>query len=238
VVSQLLFGWQLEVLEEKGLWAFVRQMDGYLGWAYLPYLRETPAPFPTHLVLAPEMILRKRPALNGNILARLLGGAAVQVSAMKGKWAQVVAHFTGWAPAGQLRSLAELPFTQEARQTMMMKDANSLVGVPYLWGGISSYGIDCSGLAQLLYRWIGIPIPRDADMQYEAGRKVEPPFRPGDLLFYAESGSLSKITHVSISIGGWKIIHSSRSRNGVYYDDVLKDRYLREAFIGACTFPG
>jgi cell wall-associated NlpC family hydrolase len=92
-------------------------------------------------------------------------------------------------------------------------------------------------LAQLLHRWVGInTLPRDADLQYEAGKKIEPPFQPGDLLFFGEKGEKRSITHVAISMGNWRIIHSSRSHNGVYIDDVQEVEHLRDSFIGAATF--
>ena len=61
----------------------------------------------------------------------------------------------------------------------------------------------------------------------EAGRPVEEPFKPGDLLFFGEAGAGRHITHVAISLGGWEIIHASRSRNGVYHDDVQAVDHLR-----------
>ena len=85
----------------------------------------------------------------------------------------------------------------------------------------------------LLHRWIGVRIPRDADMQQAAARPVQPPFKPGDLFFFDESGEKKHATHVGISLGGRKMIHSSRSRNGVYVDDLDKVDSLQAIYMGA-----
>ena len=73
-------------------------------------------------------------------------------------------------------------------------------------------------------------------MQFDAGQPVEPPFRPADLLFFGESSERRNITHVGVSLGGWRILHASRSRNGVYEDDVQAVEHLGDSFVGARTF--
>jgi len=132
--------------------------------------------------------------------------------------------------------LTELPETIEEKRKKLIEDSMRLIGVPYLWGGTSGNGIDCSGFARLLHRWIGVDIPRDADMQHAAAKPVEPPFEVGNLLFFAEGDSERKITHVGMSLGGWKMIHSSRSRNGVYVDDVQERESLMDIFISGGSF--
>jgi hypothetical protein len=248
MVSQLLNGWPLEVLLEEGRWAFVRLLDGYLGWAYEPYLAEVAIPAPTHIVCEPVSLLRIAPDADAPSVNRILGGTAV-VAEGRGKWTHVKLsgdpsaplrpELEGWVPAADLRALSAMPADEAGRRRQVVADAALFAGVPYLWGGCTAFGIDCSGFAQLLHRLSGVLIPRDADMQYDAGQPVEYPYRPGDLLFFGESDAEArKITHVAVSLGGWHIVHSSRSRNGVHVDDVQAVEHLRESFVGARTFLG
>lgn len=233
--SQLVYGWTLEILLEEGPWALVRQMDGYMGWAYLPYLREKPAPEPTHLVVSPVCEIHASPHWQARVVTRVLIGTSVRITAREDGWAEIIASERGWVRSDDLRSYFELPKTPEARRATMMADAARMVGVPYEWGGSSAHGIDSAGFTQLLHRGVGIIIPRDADMQYAAGAPVEPPFGPGDLVFFGEDGN-RMISDVGVSTGGWNIIHSSRMHNGVYFDDVQAVPYLKENYLYGATY--
>lgn len=248
MVTQLVNGMQVEVLQEEGRWVYGRKhhdssapldaADHYIGWTYRPYLDPAPVPPATHLVTAPVGLLRAEPCLPSGLVTRLLGGSAVSVTGHQAEWARLVlaGGEQGWLPQAELRALADLPQAESQRRENLLKDAFTMIGVPYLWGGCSAHGIDCSGFAQLLHRWIGIALPRDADMQYAAGKPVEPPFEAGDLLFFGEKGENRRITHVAISLGGWRIIHSSRARNGIQVDDVQLVEGLRQSFLCAATY--
>jgi cell wall-associated NlpC family hydrolase len=236
LASELYYGTELEILEEQGQWVFTRQGDGYLGWAYKPYLTSDSSAEATHLVLAPSCELRTQPDLDGEIITRLVSGTGVCVEEQQAAWTKVTAHKTGWLPSAMLRAIRGLPDSLEERQKALLEDSARMIGVPYLWGGASGNGIDCSGLTRLLYRWVGVEIPRDADMQHEAAKPVEPPFEIGDLLFFTNSDSTRKITHVGMSLGGWKIVHSSRVNNGVYIEDVQARESLKHIFVSAGTF--
>jgi hypothetical protein len=234
--SELYFNTDLEVLDEQGKWVFTRQTDGYLGWAYHPYLNEGQAPTATHLALAPVIELRAEPNETSDVVTRIMSGSGVSVEKTSDGWSLVQANKSGWVRSIHLRATNDLPKTLEEKRAAIIQDSQRMTGIPYLWGGISGNGIDCSGFARLLHRWIGINIPRDADMQCNTAKPIEPPFEVGDLLFFAEDDGKRNITHVGISLGGWKMIHSSRGRNGVYVDDVVDGSFLKKIFASAGSF--
>lgn len=236
LASELCYGTNLEVLDEQKNWVLTRQQDGYLGWAYRSYLADGLAASPTHIVLAPSLALHTEPEENSTIITRVLSGTGVIVQEKRGAWSCISANQSGWVPSKDLRALAEIPETTEPKRTLLIEDAQRMIGVPYLWGGTSGNGIDCSGFARLLHRWVGVDIPRDADMQFEAAKPVEPPFAAGDLFFFAEKDRQRKITHVGVSLGGWTMIHSSRRNNGVYIDDLQRHSSLRDIYVSAGSF--
>jgi cell wall-associated NlpC family hydrolase len=234
--SELYYGTELEILDENGNWVFTRQSDGYLGWAYRRYLNEGAAPTATHLVLVPSIEMRESPDQASGVVTRLVSGTGVGVVEKRGEWALVEANWAGWVPSSSLRPMADIPKEIEEKRKLMTADALRMIGVPYLWGGTSGNGIDCSGFARLLHRWVGVTIPRDADMQHAAAKPVEPPYETGDLFFFGEGDSERGITHVGVSLGGWTMIHSSRGNNGVYLDNLQERKSLMDIFVSAGSF--
>ncbi len=237
-VSQLLNGVLLEKLLQEGDWLYVRQADGYLGWVYALYVGVQPPVEAAHLVGVPVAHLHLEPDTQAGLVSRVLGGTAVSVINHAGEWSQITlaGGKTGWLRTAALRPTADLPEDENGRRQQIVADALPYIGVPYVWGGTSAHGIDCSGLSQLLYHLVGVTLPRDADMQFNAGKPIDTPFQPGDLLFFGREKGHRAVTHVGISLGGWQMIHSSGPRNGVYIDDVQAVDWLRDSFLGARTF--
>lgn len=105
--------------------------------------------------------------------------------------------------------------------------ANGVLGTPYLYGGSTTAAFDCSGFTSYVFRQVGVNLPRSAAGQYASAQKVSDP-RPGDLVFFSESGS--RITHVGIYTGNGQFI-GSQSSTGVAYTQV-NSNYWGRRFVG------
>lgn len=112
-----------------------------------------------------------------------------------------------------------------ASAAAILDTADDYLGVPYLWGGTTPRGFDCSGFVQYVFRRHGVQVPRTSRQQAMVGQPVGVTLRglrPGDLMFFASNGS--RIDHVAIYAGNNEIIHSSSSGGGVGYDNLSSRR--------------
>jgi cell wall-associated NlpC family hydrolase len=110
----------------------------------------------------------------------------------------------------------------------LTSDALRFLGVPYVFGGTSTSGFDCSGFVQHVFAMLGIDLPRTADAQYDFGRPAVGGPRAGDLVFFDTYGGVS---HVGIYLGQGKFVHASSSR-GVMVSR-LADSYWASRYVGA-----
>lgn len=115
--------------------------------------------------------------------------------------------------------------------TNLTKDALRFLGTPYVFGGTTSSGFDCSGFVQHVFAMLGVSLPRTADAQYYAGSKIKGSMKPGDLVFFQtyEPGP----SHVGIYLGKGRFVHASS--HGVMVSS-LSDSYWAARYLGAKRF--
>ncbi|MHB1938469.1 MAG: C40 family peptidase [Acidobacteriaceae bacterium] len=244
VVSQAIFSSNVDELTEQPGWIKIRTPeDGYTGWvssADLVKLHGN-AGYATsgevaeveelraHLYRDPD-VTAHAPLLTLPFEARLqviqqkLGGRWLQVDLPDGR--------TAWVQRGDVALSANGGADLRPHMTVpqMVQFSHRFLGLPYTWGGSSSFGYDCSGFVQMLMRQRGYLIPRDADVQ-AAWSGFEPvkvsALRAGDVLFFGSDG---KITHTGMFIGQGRFIQATTHDHPVIQISPL-DAYWRKLLV-------
>jgi cell wall-associated NlpC family hydrolase len=214
VVSQAIYASNVGVIDERAGWLRVRTADDYTGWmASGDARRQNPyavsgqvaqvAELFAHIYYEPN-VTKRRPLITVPFETRL---EIVAEPRDNPRWMEVRLpdDRAGWVQRGDVMSDGH-PLSID--QTIEL--SRRFVGLPYTWGGTSSFGYDCSGFTQMLCRRRGALIPRDADQQ-AAWRGVAPVTRdelkPGDLLFFGSGPD--HITHTGMYIGGGQFINAT-----------------------------
>ena len=155
--------------------------------------------------------LRCEPADDAEQVTQALRDEPLRVEERHGAWARVVTayDYPGWVRADALEEGEGAWPAVEGGPPIDL--ARTYLGAPYLWGGMTEAGIDCSGLVHMAYRRAGRLVPRDAWQQLEVGMPVAEP-EPGDLVFYADPGA--RVDHVAFWLGDARILHST-GRDGL-----------------------
>ncbi|MCC6342494.1 MAG: C40 family peptidase [Bryobacterales bacterium] len=238
VVSQAIYASKVSILEEREGWVRIQTGDEYSGWVPAVGVRRGTygqsgrvamvRSLAAHLYREPN-VTRHAPVLTVPYETRL--EVLAEPEAEDRRWLEVRLPDDGaaWVQRGDLSFDARALDVPE-----MIALAKRFLGLPYTWGGTSSFGYDCSGYTQMLCRRMGRLLPRDARPQAEwsgltAVKKDE--LRPGDLLYFG--AERAKISHTGVYIGNGEFIHATAHGEPVIQVSRLDEPHWRELLV-AC----
>jgi len=228
-VSQARMGEAARVLESNPEWSQIRLgHDGYIGWVHTAAL----------FVCGKDDAESYQDGCNAIVSASLAEAwddagvntqkvpfatlVNVRESAGDDSLIQLPDGRTWQLKTSDLLSLDQRPLPTPDGIQPTLSLLRRFAGIPYLWGGRTPYGFDCSGLAGTFYAFMGVSIPRDADQQFRAGMVVDGKPQPGDLLFFGEDDEDAvdgfRITHVAISLGADEFIHANGADWGISHN--------------------
>lgn len=243
VVSQAIYGTNVVMEEEKQGWAKVRTADDYTGWMPLASLRplvSSEAPYASvgrvaqveslfaNLYREPD-VTKHQPLLTVPFETQL--EAVSEQGDEEGGWLAVR------LPDGRSAWVQRGDITFDAKPLSIAQAialSQRFLGLPYMWGGTSSFGYDCSAFVQMLVRRRGVIMPRDADLQanWTGALPVKrKKLQPGDLLFFGESAE--KVTHTGMYIGRGKFVHATTHGHPVIQISKLSNQPWRKLLV-AC----
>lgn len=243
VQTQVLFGEEVTVLNEEGDWALVvipsqpskKDARGYPGWMKTCQLSKGsfgPSPH-TVWITKPTAFLYNK---NGEREAELSFLTRLPAA---GQQAGFIRVLTPFGERFLKETDAGVPRDTQGRAQDIIETGMAFVGLPYLWGGLSGFGYDCSGFMFSIFKANGYALPRDAADQAKAGCGVPvSEIQSGDLLFFAYEKGRGAVHHVGLAIGGGRMLHSPKtgktievlSLEGTIYEEELC--IVRRCFSG------
>lgn len=250
LVTQAIIGQPAWVMETRDSWQKVQLWDTYSGWIQsrfampLETLQRFPGKTPYACIKSLIVDVRKAPSAGADIVTKLPISAEVEVGEERGPWISIIlpGGFGGWVRKSEINIVDGHTVSQSSpRGVDLVRQAKRFIGTPYLWGGTTPFGIDCSGFVQLVYKLNGKRLLRDADIQATADPQARPvdakKLRKGDLVFFHgdNDAKRERITHVGMYIGDGEFIHSAGSTgvivsplfSGYYWDVFWGARHMR-----------
>jgi len=251
LATQSTLGTIVNVYKKKDNWYYVQTPDHYLAWVDDGGFELVDEQKAENWSVDEKVIYTKTyghaylgPDENGPIVSDLTAGSLVTIVKYTDK------HFIVRFPDGrnayisrnEAESYNDWLKNKNATNETLVSTAQKLMGIPYLWGGTSTKGADCSGFTKTVYFLNGMLIPRDASQQVHAGTAIDSTgnfdnLEKGDLLFFgrkATDTTAEKVVHVGMWIGNDEFIHSSgkvrissMNKSSRNFDDYNLKRYLR-----------
>lgn len=213
LLTQAIMGEMMVRLDSRGDWYLVMLDDGYHGWVRSwnvgEFPRETAEEYmqrAAYMVSASVTYVLSEPKAGSLPVSDVTAGTLVVTGDITESYVDIElpGGRKGFIESTSLEGLPEGPAARDA----VLARASRFLGIPYIWGGTSAKGFDCSGLVKRVFRMEGVETPRDADQQSATGVPVEAAsgmIPEGALLYFGEGG---RITHVAISLGEGRFLHS------------------------------
>jgi cell wall-associated NlpC family hydrolase len=244
VVTQAILGTDLAIMEILDGWYYVRMPDQYQGWIESTHVLPWAAGQALYATTGPVAEIRnlfafvyREPSVTAHApVLQVTISTRLEVAAEQEEWVQVALPDRAqyWVQKGDVSLSAAEAAAARPRGSAeaVIATAKRFLGLPYLWGGTTPRGVDCSGFVQLVYRLNGVSLLRDADMQYT--QPGLPPvsqaeLQAGDLLFFGTSS----ITHVGMYIGGGEFIHATTHGQPIVQISRLDEPHWTGLFQGA-----
>ncbi|HUP03410.1 MAG TPA: C40 family peptidase [Bryobacteraceae bacterium] len=239
VVSQAIYASNVAILEQQGDWVHVRTFDDYAGWMPGSELKAGPAyaaagrvaevrSMFAHLYREAS-VTKHEPLLTVPMETRLAVDPDSLGADEGNEWVAVRLpdHRTGYIQRGDVTFDPPKLTVPE-----MLEFAKRFIGLPYTWGGVSTFGYDCSGFVQMLERQRGVMMPRDAQPQADWSGQTAVGHKnlaPGDLLYFGSSAE--HITHTGIYLGGGKFINATTYQTPTVHVDSLDDPHFARILV-------
>ncbi|MFN3852470.1 MAG: NlpC/P60 family protein [Spirosomataceae bacterium] len=252
LTTQALLGTSLKVLEKEKYWYLVQSPDGYIGWVESMTIQRFDKAEAEKYDKALKVIYTKPYGFayadssdNAATVSDLTWGGLLVLNQILGEYYEVIYPDNRKAYIPKKEAVLYDDWLKKVNPTQesLVKSAQKMTGLPYLWGGTSWKGVDCSGYTRMIYQMNGILLPRDASQQVHSGDLIDTSnefekLQVGDLLFFGEKATPEKperIVHVGMWIGECKFIHSSGMvRVGSFdKDSPIFDAYNLGRFIKA-----
>ena len=175
--------------------------------------------------------VRSAPNTSGKRVKQLSAGQVVQIISKLDGWYEIA---DGYISANYVKIVDASEATSSGNAAQVVAYAKQFLGSPYVYGGTSPRGFDCSGFVKYVYANFGITMNRTASAQMDNGTPVSmSELVPGDVVFFKKAGSsASRASHVGIYIGGGQFIHASTSTTGVIISN-MSSAYYTTGFVGA-----
>ncbi len=224
LATQVLMGMVVKILKQRGGWYYVQSHDQYLGWIEGESMVITDKAGVDQWVQAPKVIatdyfavVRTEPNAQALPVSDAIPGILMRRGAVKGAWQEVFLpnEQRGFVERRMVESYQQWRSSRKLTAENVERASKLFVGVPYLWGGTSPKGFDCSGYTKTVFRLNGLELNRDANQQATMGEDVAvgsdlQGLKKGDLLFFGRKATEERperIWHVGIYLGKKEFIH-------------------------------